>query len=241
MTLSVQVTSNYLKRKSALRPADCLIRRNSGRFQSPFGSGLVIIATLLETAVGKKQQCLPLTNPARAGIVCLRQGFLYCRLWACQGPLRWTGRSCCHEDCVLERQRPCGLQAQRLFACPCQLQSGLFLLSGNQDPLPTFYSRISPVLEPRQTPGIERFLFLGLTDVFCAWYPQADRPYIWWSMRLNKRLENRGQLGYFLVSDALLPAVRRITHHMDILASDHRPISPTRCLATFRKELPDKE
>ena len=60
-------------------------------------------------------------------------------------------------------------------------------------------------------------------------------------MRLNKRLENRGQLGYFLVSDALLPAVRRITHHMDILASDHRPISPTRCLATFRKELPDKE
>mgnify|MGYP000044492483 FL=1 len=152
MTLSVQVTSNYLKRKSALRPADCLIRRNSGRFQSPFGSGLVIIATLLETAVGKKQQCLPLTNPARAGIVCLRQGFLYCRLWACQGPLRWTGRSCCHEDCVLERQRPCGLQAQRLFACPCQLQSGLFLLSGNQDPLPTFYSRISPVLEPRQTP-----------------------------------------------------------------------------------------
>lgn len=94
---------------------------------------------------------------------------------------------------------------------------------------------------PAKHPGIERFLFLGLTDVFCAWYPQADRPYIWWSMRLNKRLENRGQLGYFLVSDALLPAVRRITHHMDILASDHRPISPTRCLATFRKELPDKE
>ena len=81
---------------------------------------------------------------------------------------------------------------------------------------------------PAKHPGIERFLFLGLTDVFCAWYPQADRPYIWWTMRLNKRLENRGRLGYLLVSDALLPAVRRITHHMDILAADHRPISPTR-------------
>ena len=46
---------------------------------------------------------------------------------------------------------------------------------------------------PAKHPGIERFLFLSLTDVFCAWYPQADRPYIWWTMRLNKRLENRFQ------------------------------------------------
>ena len=85
-------------------------------------------------------------------------------------------------------------------------------------------------------------LALGLTDVFRAWHPQVEGAYTWWSMRLNKRLENRGwRLDYFLLSEALMPMLQDITHHTDILASDHRPISPTRCLATFRKELPDKE
>ena len=152
MTLSVQVTSNYLKRKSALRPADCLIRRNSGRFQSPFGSGLVIIATLLETAVGKKQQCLPLTNPARAGIVFFWKRFYTAGLGHAKAHFGGQGGAAVMKTVVwnVNGFAPASAKA---FAHPRQVQSRHFLLSGNQDPVSAFRSRASLVLEPGQTPG----------------------------------------------------------------------------------------
>ena len=57
-------------------------------------------------------------------------------------------------------------------------------------------------------------LALGLTDVFRAWHPQVEGAYTWWSMRLNKRLENRGwRLDYFLISEALLPMMQSRPPH----------------------------
>lgn len=98
----------------------------------------------------------------------------------------------------------------------------------------------APGFQSQERDGMEQLLSLGLTDVFRAWYPQTEVVYTWWSMRLNKRLENRGwRLDYFLVSDALLPSVRGITHHTDILGSDHCPISLTLQPAAPRKELSD--
>lgn len=99
-----------------------------------------------------------------------------------------------------------------------------------------------PGFQSQEREGMERLLSLGLTDVFRAWYPQVERAYTWWSARLNKRQENRGwRLDYFLVSDALLSSVRGITHHTDILGSDHCPISLILQPAAPRKELSDED
>ena len=90
--------------------------------------------------------------------------------------------------------------------------------------------------------GMERLLTRGYVDVFRALHPEKTGAYTWWSNRLNKRLENRGwRLDYFLVSDALLPSVRSMEHHTDILGSDHCPISLTLQAAPPRKELSDED
>ena len=72
--------------------------------------------------------------------------------------------------------------------------------------------------------NLESLLESGFTDVFRYLYPDK-RAYTWWSNRLNKRSENRGwRLDYFLVSDNLLPKIRKIRHLTDIMGSDHCPI-----------------
>lgn len=99
-----------------------------------------------------------------------------------------------------------------------------------------------PGFQTQEREGMEQLLSLGFTDVFRAWYPRVEGAYTWWSMRLNKRLENRGwRLDYFLISDALLPSVRGITHHTDILGSDHCPVSLLLQPTAPRKELSDED
>ena len=99
-----------------------------------------------------------------------------------------------------------------------------------------------PGFQSLEREGMERLLALGLTDVFRAWHPQVEGAYTWWSMRLNKRLENRGwRLDYFLISEALLPMMQSVAHHTDILGSDHCPISLTLRPASPRKELSDED
>ena len=99
-----------------------------------------------------------------------------------------------------------------------------------------------PGFQSSEREGMERLLALGLIDVFRTLHPQAEGAYTWWSMRLHKRLENRGwRLDYFLLSEALMPMVQGITHHTDILGSDHCPISLTLQPAPPRKELSDED
>ena len=61
-----------------------------------------------------------------------------------------------YEDCVLECQWPCGLQAQGVFARPCQVLRRHLLLPGDQDQMPALHPRVPPVLEPGQPPGVFR-------------------------------------------------------------------------------------
>lgn len=73
--------------------------------------------------------------------------------------------------------------------------------------------------------SLEGLLEIGFTDVFRALYPEQTGAYTWWSNRMNKRKENRGwRLDYFCVSDRLMPKVRGICHHAEIMGSDHCPI-----------------
>ncbi|MBR1741652.1 MAG: exodeoxyribonuclease III [Lachnospiraceae bacterium] len=65
----------------------------------------------------------------------------------------------------------------------------------------------------------------GFTDAFRSFYPQERNCFTWWSNRLKKREENRGwRLDYFFVSDELMPQVKKVVHHTDIMGSDHCPI-----------------
>lgn len=99
-----------------------------------------------------------------------------------------------------------------------------------------------PGFQSLEREGMERLLALGLTDVFRAWHPQVEGAYTWWSMRLNKRLENRGwRLDYFLISEALLPMMQSVAHHTDILGSDHCPISLVLRPMAPRKELSNED
>lgn len=74
--------------------------------------------------------------------------------------------------------------------------------------------------------GFLNLLETGLTDVFRSTYPQKEGAYTWWGPKHKERLENRGtRLDYFLVSDELFFYIQDIQHHVDILGSDHCPIS----------------
>ena len=85
-----------------------------------------------------------------------------------------------------------------------------------------------PGLQSQEREGLEHLLEAGLSDAFRELYPDKEGSYTWWSNRLNKRLENRGwRLDYFLVSNGLMPLVNDCRHHVDILGSDHCPISLT--------------
>lgn len=99
-----------------------------------------------------------------------------------------------------------------------------------------------PGFQSQEREGMDQLLDLGLIDVFRTWYPQVEGAYTWWSMRLKKRLENRGwRLDYFLISETLMPMVQNITHHTDILGSDHCPISLVLRPMAPRKELSDED
>ena len=99
-----------------------------------------------------------------------------------------------------------------------------------------------PGFQSQEREGMDQLLGLGLIDVFRTWYPQVEGAYTWWSMRLKKRLENRGwRLDYFLISETLMPMVQNITHHTDILGSDHCPISLVLRPMAPRKELSNED
>ena len=99
-----------------------------------------------------------------------------------------------------------------------------------------------PGFQSQEREGLEHLLEAGLSDAFRELYPDKEGSYTWWSNRLNKRLENRGwRLDYFLVSNELMPLVNDCRHHVDILGSDHCPISLTLKSSIKRVELSEEE
>jgi exodeoxyribonuclease-3 len=78
---------------------------------------------------------------------------------------------------------------------------------------------------PEERAWVDRYLEHGLIDAFRALYPQRVQ-YTWWTYISNARQRNVGwRLDYFLVSEVLMPRVRDILVHQEVLGSDHCPVT----------------
>lgn len=70
------------------------------------------------------------------------------------------------------------------------------------------------------------YLAAGLKDIFRERNPGKAEQYTWWSARGGARSRNIGwRIDLFLVSEALVPAVRDAQLHPTVVGSDHCPIS----------------
>jgi exodeoxyribonuclease-3 len=78
---------------------------------------------------------------------------------------------------------------------------------------------------PEERAWVQKYLDHGFVDAFRYLYPQKEQ-YTWWSYRANARQRNVGwRLDYFLVSEKLIPRVKDVVIHDQILGSDHCPVS----------------
>lgn len=73
--------------------------------------------------------------------------------------------------------------------------------------------------------GFEKFLDMGLVDIFRQRNPGLEWAYTWWSPMGNARVNNSGwRIDYFLHSRELTSRVTDATIHPDIMGSDHCPV-----------------
>jgi exodeoxyribonuclease-3 len=77
---------------------------------------------------------------------------------------------------------------------------------------------------PEERAWVQRFLDHGFVDAYRHLYPDRVQ-YTWWTYRLGARERRVGwRLDYFLVSEALMPRVRDVIIHEEVLGSDHCPV-----------------
>jgi exodeoxyribonuclease-3 len=77
---------------------------------------------------------------------------------------------------------------------------------------------------PEEREWVQKFLDNGFVDVFRHLYPDKVQ-YTWWTYRLNARARGIGwRLDYFLVSEALVPRVKDVIIHENVMGSDHCPV-----------------
>jgi exodeoxyribonuclease-3 len=77
---------------------------------------------------------------------------------------------------------------------------------------------------PEERAWVQRFLDHGFVDVYRHLYPDRVQ-YTWWTYRLGARERRVGwRLDYFLVSKPLLPLVKDVIIHEEVLGSDHCPV-----------------
>lgn len=78
--------------------------------------------------------------------------------------------------------------------------------------------------EERQ--GFSNMVEAGFVDTFRHFYPDKTEIYSWWSNFANSRDRNAGwRIDYWMVSNALLDSVSNPEIHMDVMGSDHCPVS----------------
>lgn len=77
---------------------------------------------------------------------------------------------------------------------------------------------------PEEREWVSKFLDHGFVDVYRTLYPDREQ-YTWWTYRFNARERNVGwRIDYFLVSEALAPAVKDVIIYDDVMGSDHCPV-----------------
>lgn len=78
---------------------------------------------------------------------------------------------------------------------------------------------------PRERDWVSKFLKKGFVDAFRVINPDKVK-YSWWSYRANARGNNVGwRIDYFLVSEGLMPKVKDVEYHNDVMGSDHCPVT----------------
>ena len=77
---------------------------------------------------------------------------------------------------------------------------------------------------PEEREWVENYLKNGFADAFRRLYPEKVQ-YTWWTTRLNARQRGIGwRLDYFLVSESLMPRVKDVIIHDQVMGSDHCPV-----------------
>ncbi|MDO8753313.1 MAG: exodeoxyribonuclease III [Anaerolineales bacterium] len=77
---------------------------------------------------------------------------------------------------------------------------------------------------PEEREWVQKFLDNGFVDVYRHLYPDRVQ-YTWWTYRLQARERGIGwRLDYFLVSESLLPRVKDVIIHENVMGSDHCPV-----------------
>jgi exodeoxyribonuclease-3 len=78
---------------------------------------------------------------------------------------------------------------------------------------------------PEERAWIDKYLEHNFVDAYRSLYPNKVG-YTWWDYRTNARPRNVGwRLDYFLVSSELMPEVKAVEIHDEVMGSDHCPVS----------------
>jgi exodeoxyribonuclease-3 len=78
---------------------------------------------------------------------------------------------------------------------------------------------------PVERAWIDKYLEHGFIDAYRYLYPEKIE-YTWWTYRFRARQRDIGwRLDYYLVSEALMPIVKNVIVHGDVIGSDHCPVS----------------
>jgi exodeoxyribonuclease-3 len=81
---------------------------------------------------------------------------------------------------------------------------------------------------PEERVWIDKVLEAGYIDTYRYNYPEKEGAYTWWSYIGGARSRNVGwRLDYFFITPDLLPIIKHVGIHPDILGSDHCPVSLT--------------
>jgi exodeoxyribonuclease-3 len=77
---------------------------------------------------------------------------------------------------------------------------------------------------PEERLWVQKYLDHGFVDAYRILYPEREQ-YTWWTYRLNARQRGIGwRIDYYLVSKALLPLIKDVIIHEEVLGSDHCPV-----------------
>ena len=77
---------------------------------------------------------------------------------------------------------------------------------------------------PEERAWMQKYLDHGFVDIFRQLYPERVQ-YTWWTNILNARQRGVGwRLDYFLISEPLVPRVKDVIIHDEVLGSDHCPV-----------------